>query len=45
MLILLASDKSNIEENAEVLFADNVVIISMIGKTKRLKWAASTWAG
>ncbi|XP_060574689.1 glyoxylate/hydroxypyruvate reductase A-like [Ruditapes philippinarum] len=43
--ILTASDKSNIEENAEILLADTPVIIDLAGKAKKLKWAASTWAG
>lgn len=40
-----AADEENIIENAEVLFADNPVIMNVAFNARKLKWAASTWAG
>ncbi|KAL4228304.1 hypothetical protein ACF0H5_013735 [Mactra antiquata] len=38
-------NKQQIENDAEILFADVPVIIDVAYSAKKLKWAASTWAG
>ena len=42
---LSPKDKTYIEDTAEVLLADSPVILDVIHSAKKLKWAASTWAG
>lgn len=42
---LKPADRESIMENAEVLFADGEVITDVVYSTKKMKWAACTWAG